>query len=137
MANEKAGYPTEKVMAFVVDKLDLASLPSVFRPKKEKGKNTFTDYGYTAQTAEEKEVFMVASDGVRKLSIKILQQDAKGIYVCVAEPSEDGGKPRVQSVILLRRKDSRSFLNGRESMKEFTACAVIGETENGSSSNSY
>jgi hypothetical protein len=32
MAREKAGYPTEKVMAFVVDK-DAASLPPVYRPE--------------------------------------------------------------------------------------------------------
>jgi len=137
MASEKTGYPTQKVMAFVVDKLDAASLPSAYRPKKEKGKNTFSDYGYTVQMVEEKEAIVVASDGVRRLSIQILQKDAKGIYVCVAEPSEDAGKPKEQSVILLKRKDSRSFLKGHESIKEFTACPVIGGSENGSSSNNY
>ncbi len=35
-------------MDFVVEKLDLASLPSTFRPKKEKGKKTFADYRFTA-----------------------------------------------------------------------------------------
>jgi hypothetical protein len=137
MASEKAGYPTEKVMAFVVGKLDAASLPSVYRPKKEKGKNTFADYGYTAQKVEEKEAIVAASDGVHRLSIQILQQDAKGIYVCVAEASEDTGKPKEQSVILLKWKDSKSLLKGHESIKEFTACPVIGGSENGFSSNNY
>ena len=36
MAGNEAAYPKEKVAAFVVEKLDLTSLPSEFRPKKEK-----------------------------------------------------------------------------------------------------
>src|SRR5271154_2033105 len=46
-ARENAPYPHEKLAAFVIDKLDLTSLPSSYRPKKEKGKKTITDYGYT------------------------------------------------------------------------------------------
>ncbi len=38
VAGNEAAYPKEKVAAFVVEKLDLTSLPSAFRPKKEKGK---------------------------------------------------------------------------------------------------
>lgn len=37
----EAAYPTERVAEFVVAKLDVNSLPSVFRPKKDKGKRTF------------------------------------------------------------------------------------------------
>jgi len=48
VAGNKAAYPKGKVAAFVVEKLDLASLPSTFRPKKEKGKKTFADYRFTA-----------------------------------------------------------------------------------------
>ncbi len=40
VAANEAVYPKEKVAAFVVEKLDLTSLPSAFRPKKEKGKKT-------------------------------------------------------------------------------------------------
>lgn len=43
-----ATYPSEKVAQFVVAKLDVNSLPSAFRPNKEKGKKTFTEYGFTA-----------------------------------------------------------------------------------------
>ena len=32
LAGNKAAYPTEKVAAFVVGKLDLTSLPTTFRP---------------------------------------------------------------------------------------------------------
>src|SRR6266567_6184702 len=38
VAGNEAAYPKEKVAAFVVEKLDLTSLPSAFRPKKEKGR---------------------------------------------------------------------------------------------------
>lgn len=41
IAEDKAGYPKEKVAQFVLEKLDVTSLPSVFRPRKEKGKTTF------------------------------------------------------------------------------------------------
>src|SRR5580692_7511560 len=36
VAGNEAAYPKEKVAAFVVEKLDLTSLPSAFRPKKER-----------------------------------------------------------------------------------------------------
>jgi len=58
IAREKALYPDEKLAAFVVEKLDMASLPAVYRPKKEKGKNTLADYGYTGQKLEEKEALV-------------------------------------------------------------------------------
>ncbi len=43
VARNEAAYPKENVAAFVVEKLDLTSLPSEFRPKKEKGKKTLED----------------------------------------------------------------------------------------------
>src|SRR5258707_801917 len=45
VAGNKAVYPNEKVAEFVIEKLDVTSLPSTFRPKKEKGKKTFADDG--------------------------------------------------------------------------------------------
>jgi hypothetical protein len=53
MAGNEAAYPKEKVAAFVIEKLDLTSLPSALRPKKEKGKKTFADYGFTVHTVDE------------------------------------------------------------------------------------
>src|SRR4029077_1247522 len=112
VAGDEAAYPKEKVAAFVIDKLDLTSLPSALRPKKEKGKKTFADYGFTAQRADESEAVLEAAGGVRRLAIKVLDQKSSGIYVCVAEPGENGGAAKTQRVILLKRKDVNALLKG-------------------------
>jgi hypothetical protein len=135
VAGNEAAYPKEKVAAFVVEKLDLTSLPSAFRPKKEKGKKTFADYGFTAQTVNENEAVIEAAGGARRLAIKVLEQKPSGIYVCVVEPGENGSQAKKQSAMLLKRKDSNALLKGRESFREFAACPVIGSSD--SSSNSY
>jgi hypothetical protein len=115
VAGNKAECPTEKVAEFVIERLDLTSLPSTFRPKKEKGKKTFADYGFTAQPVGENEAVIEAAGGVRRLAIKVLDQRSSGIYVCVAEPGEKSGPAKTQSVILLKRKDANTLLMGRES----------------------
>src|ERR1700730_20607 len=74
VAGNEDAYPREKVAAFVVEKMDLTSLPSAFRPKKEKGKKTLADYGFTAQTVNETEAVIEAQGGVRRLAIKVLDQ---------------------------------------------------------------
>jgi len=135
LAGDKAAYPKEKVAAFVVEKLDLTSLPSTFRPKKEKGKKTFADYGFTAQRMEESEAVIEAAGGVKRLAIKVLDQKSSGIYVCVAEPGQNSGPAKAQSVILLKRNDPSALLKGRESFREFAACPVIGGSD--ATTNSY
>ena len=45
VAGDDAVYPTEKVAAFVFEKVDVTSLPSAIRPKTIRGKKTFSDYG--------------------------------------------------------------------------------------------
>ena len=135
VAGNKAEYPTEKVAAFVVEKLDVTSLPSVFRPKKENGKKTFADYGFTTQTMDENKAVIEVPGGAKRLVIKILDQQSSGIYVCVAEPGENGGQVKTQSVIFLKRKDSNALLKGRETFREFAACPVIGGSD--SAANSY
>jgi hypothetical protein len=134
VAGNEAAHPKEKVAAFVVEKMDLTSLPSAFRPKKEKGKKTLADYGFTAQTVNENEA-VIEAGGVRRLAINVLEQKSSGIYVCVAEPEENGSQAKAQSVILLKRKDSNALLKGRESFREFAACPVIGGSN--SLGNSY
>ncbi len=79
VAGNEAAYPKENVAAFVVEKLDLTSLPSEFRPKKEKGKKTLEDYGFTAQRIDENEAIIDAAGGVRRLAIKVLDQKSSGI----------------------------------------------------------
>jgi hypothetical protein len=129
VAGDEAAYPREKVAAFVVEKLDLTSLPSAFRPKKEKGKKTFADYGFTAQTVNENEAVIEAAGGAKRLAIKVLDQKPSGIYVCVAEPGQNGSQAKTQSVLLLKRNDSNALLKGRESSREFAACPVIGGSD--------
>ncbi len=135
VAGNEAAYPKEKVAAFVVEKMDLTSLPSAFRPKKEKGKKTLADYGFMAQKMDENEAVIEAAGGVRRLAIKILDQKSSGIYVCIAEPGENGGATKAQSVVLLKRKKPNELLKGRESFREFAACPVIGGSD--SATNSY
>ena len=135
VAGNKAEYPNEKVAEFVINKLDVTSLPSGFWSKKVRGKKTFADYGFTAKTPNDNEAVIEAADGVRKLVIKVLNQKSLGIYVCIGTPgvNEDGTK--TQSVVLLRMKDSNALLEGRESFQEFAACPVIGGSD--LSENSY
>ncbi len=128
VAGNEAAYPKEKVAAFVVEKLDLTSLPSEFRPKKEKGKKTLADYGFTTQGMDENEAIIEAG-GVRRLAIKVLGQNSSGIYVCVTESGENGGDTKAQSVVLLKRKNPNRLLKGRESFREFAACPVIGGSD--------
>jgi hypothetical protein len=135
VAGNKAQYPNERVAEFVIEKLDVTSLPSAFRPKKEKGKKTFAEYGFTVQTVDETEAVIEAAGGVKRLAIKVLDQKPSGIYVCVAEPGENGGQAATQSVLVLKRNDPSALLKGRESFREFAACPVIGGSD--STANSY
>jgi hypothetical protein len=134
VAGDKAEYPNLKVAEFVIEKLDVTSLPSAFRPKKEKGKKTFADYGFTVQQVDENEAVVEAVGGMKKLSIKVLDQKSSGIYVCVAEPGENGGQAKTQSVLLLKRNEPRALLKGRESFQEFATCPVIDGSDSTTSS---
>jgi hypothetical protein len=128
VAGGNAGYVGEKAASMVVQKLDATSLPDAFRPKKEKGKKTLEEYGFTVQTAGENYVLLTGGDG-RSLSINILQQGGSGIYACFGEQSKAGGAAETQSVVLLKWKESTGLLKGRESWKKFDACPVIGGEE--------
>ena len=129
VGGQDAAYPSEKVAEFVVAKLDVTSLPFAFRPKKEKGKKTFADYGFTAQGMNEVEIIIQAAGGMKKLSIKVLDQRSSGIYVCITEPGQIAGQAKMQSVVLLKRNDPNTLLKGRESWREFDACPVVGATD--------
>src|SRR5258708_23765904 len=118
VAGNEAADPKEKVAAFVIEKLDLTSLPSAFRPKKEKGKKTLADYGFTAQRMDENEAIIEGTGGVRRLAIKVLDQKSSGIYVCIAEPGESGGATRAKSGVLLKSKNRKACLTGPEQFRE-------------------
>lgn len=129
VAEDKDVYPRERVAEFIVEKLDVTSLPAALRPKKEKGKKTFADYGFTAQGMDEGETVMQAAGGTRKLLIKVLDQRPSGIYTCISEPGQIPGQAKVQSVFLLKRNGSNTLLKGRESWREFASCPVLGADE--------
>ena len=129
VAGDKDVYPKERVAEFIVEKLDVTSLPAALRPKKEKGKKTFADYGFSAQEVGERETIIQAVGGTRKLSIKVLDQRSSGIYVCITEPGQIAGQAKMQSVVLLKRNDPNTLLKGRESWREFDACPVVGATD--------
>ena len=126
VAGDKDVYPKERVAEFIVEKLDVTSLPASLRPKKEKGKKTFADYGFTAQGVDGAETIIQAVGGTRKLSIRVLDQRSSGIYVCITEPGQIAGQPKIQSVVLLKRNDPNTLLKGRESWREFASCPVVG-----------
>ena len=127
-AGKDALYPNEKVTEFVIEKLDVTSLPSAFRPKKERTRKTFADYGFTSQKVDQNDAVIEAGGGVKRLTIEVLAQTSNGIYMCFAEPGQNGGDAKTQSVVLLKRKDPNALLQGRESFREFAACPVIGGT---------
>jgi hypothetical protein len=129
VAGNKDVYPTERVAEFIVEKLDVTSLPAAVRPKKEKGKKTFADYGFSAQGVNERETIIQEVGGTRKLSIKVLDQRSSGIYVCITEPGQVAGQAKVQSVVLLKRNAPNMLLKGRESWREFASCPVVGAAE--------
>jgi hypothetical protein len=128
VAGNKAEYPNEKIAKFVIDKLDVTSLPPGFWTKKVKGKKTIADYGFTVQTLNENEA-VINTDGVRKFAIKILDEKSSGIYTCIGTPGVNESGTKTQSVILLRMKDSNALLKGHESFREFAACPVLGGSD--------
>jgi hypothetical protein len=83
---------------------------------------------------DENEAVIEAAGGIRRLSIKVLDQKSTGVYVCVAEPGENGDQAKTQSVHLLKRNEPSTLLKGRESFQEFAACPVIGGSDSTTSS---
>ena len=128
-ARNDPAYPTERVAGFLVAKLDLNSLPSAFRPMKQKGKRTFADYGFTAQRVDESEAIVEAQGGAKGLKIKVLDQKSSGIYVCIAERGRNNAETETQSVGLLTRRGPDSLLKARESFRGYAACPVIGGSD--------
>jgi hypothetical protein len=129
LAGNKVPYPREKVTEFVVDKLDVTTLPSAIRPKHEKAKKTFTDYGYVPRQLDDKEAIIETTSGGSQISIRVLQQESAGIYVCVAGSEKNANEKHVQRVLFLKMKDANGFLKSRETFKEFSSCPVIGGTD--------
>jgi len=126
--------PKERVAEFLVEKLDVTSLSSAFRLKHEKGKKTFSDYGFVTQKAEDNESVVEGPNGGARYTLRVLQQSYSGIFVCFAQQSKDGNATSFQRVLLVKRKNASDLLKGRESFREFDGCPEIGAVEGGSSS---
>jgi len=136
VANNAASLPKDKVTKFVVENLDVTTLPAGIRPKRDHGKKTFSDYGYVATSLDENEAVVATPTGTQ-INIKILEQKSADIYVCVTGPDENASNGKIQRVFLLKVKNSGSLLKGRESWKEFDACPVLGGTDHDSTADSY
>ena len=136
-AGNDAAHPIEKVAAFVIQKLDVTTLPSAIRPKREKNKKTFADYGYVMRKVDEKEALLEAPQTGAEITISILEEKKSGIYVCVNGQTQTEGSSHFQRVFLLSQKNTSALLKGRESSKEFDGCPVIGGGDNDSQPNGY
>jgi hypothetical protein len=119
-------YPKENVAEFVVAKLDVTTLPSAVRPKRENGKKTFAEYGYVTRQIADKEAIIERAAGDSEINIRILEQRSSGLYVCTGGESKNAGRSRMQGVFLLTMKSATGLLRGRESFVEFEGCPVIG-----------
>ena len=64
-----------------------------------------------------------------QISIRILEQEASGIYVCAGNTGKDESNGHIQRVLLLKLKESNGLLKSKESSKEFNGCPVIGGTD--------
>ena len=126
LAGNNAPYPKENVADFVVKKLDVTTLPSSIRPKPEKGKKTFGDYGYATHQLDEKEALVETTPGGSQINLRILEQKPSGIYVCVKGSGSNAASGQIQRVYFLRLNNANGLLKGRESWKEFDGCPVIG-----------
>lgn len=126
LAGNNVPYPKENVAEFVVEKLDITTLPSAIRPKPEKSKKTFGDYGYLTRQQDDKDGVMEAAPQGSPINIRILEQKSSGIYVCVQGQSKNADSGQIQVVYLLKLKKNTGLLKGGESWKEFDGCPAIG-----------
>jgi hypothetical protein len=136
-ATSDKAYPSQKVAEFIVEKLDVTSMPPAIQPKREKGKKTFGDYGYVTRKLDDNEALIEAPQGRSQITISILERNKSGIYVCLnGQAQNQNGRP-IQRVFLLKLKNGNGLLKGRESWKEFETCPVIGAAESDYSADSY
>jgi hypothetical protein len=129
LARNNAAYPMEKVAEFLVEKLDITTLPPELQPKPEKGKKTFEDYGYVTRKLDEKGALLEAPHKGSQIAIRVLEQTAHGIYVCVDAQGLNTRNGRFQRMRLLERKNEGELLQSRESWKDLDGCPAIGGSD--------
>jgi hypothetical protein len=136
-AKSEKAYPKEKVAEFVVEKLDVTSMPLAIRPKREKGKKTFGDYGYVTRRVDAKEALVENPKGDSQIAISILEENKSGIYACFNNGPQKQGSGEIQRVFLLKVKNGSGLLKGSESWKDFDTCPVIGGADSDSAGDGY
>lgn len=136
-AENNAPLPKENVTEFLAQKLDLTTLPPSLRPKTLKSKKTFGDYGYVAQPLDDKQILVEETPAGSRINVRVLEQNASSMYVCVRVSGQEANSGPVQRVVLLKLKNADGFLKARESWKEFDGCPVLGGSDSDSSSASY
>jgi len=136
-AANNAPLPKDNVTDFVAEKLDITSLPASIRPKPQKSKKTFADYGYVTQQLNDNQSLVEAAPAGSQINIRILEQNASALYVCVQTSSQGANSNPIQRVLLLKLKGADGLLKGRESWKEFSGCPVLGATDPDSSADGY
>lgn len=137
VAKNEKGYPKEKIAEFVVEKLDVTSMPAAIRLKRKKGKRTFGDYGYVTRRLDDNEAQVEAPQGRSQITISVLEENKSGIYACFNGQTQKPGSSQNQRVFLLTVKTGDGLLKGRESWKEFDSCPVIGGADSDTAADSY
>jgi hypothetical protein len=136
-AGNNGAYPTEKIAAFVVQQLNVTTLPAELRPKRERGKKTLGDYGYVTRDADGTGELVDATQGTSRFTLRVLERTAEGIFVCANGQTHKATNTPFQRVLVLKRKDANGLLKSRESWKEYQGCPVSGGVEVGAETSSY
>jgi hypothetical protein len=135
LAGTNVPLPKDNLAEFVAEKLDITTLPSSIRPKPQKSKRTFEDYGYVAEQMDDGQKLVEMTPEGSQIHIKILEQNTFAIYVCAQRTGQTPDHGSIQRVVLLKLKGANGLLKGRESWKEFSACPVLGgDTDSSASS---
>ncbi len=98
---------------------------------------TFADYGYATSKIDDKEAVVEAPNGGPRITISVLEEGKSGIYVCLNGNPQNQTTGRIQRVVLLKRKNADSLLNGNESSKAFAGCPAIGTTDQDAGAGGY
>jgi hypothetical protein len=136
MPNKTTSIPKDEVTKYVVENLDVTTLPSGLRPRRDHEKKTFRDYGFVVSSLEESKAIVATPAGTR-VNITILQQKSSEVYVCLAGSPSSAPGDQLQRVFLIKVKGAGKLLRGRESWREFDGCPVIGGTDHDSTADSY
>ena len=126
VGNSNPGYPGGKLARFVLEKLDVTTLPQELRPGHAKGKKTLEQYSFVPVAITESEAVLRNAAGPSEIVIRILEQRGSGIYVCARHRQNGTSNADFQRVLLLEQKGANGLLKGKESYREFASCPDIG-----------